>query len=60
MLRGDKPEPLSEDTVIEIAALIDKTGTDKTKVLKAYKVDSIEQLTADSAKHLIGVLAKRV
>ena len=60
MLRGDKPEPLSEDTVIEIAALIDKTGTDKDKVLKAYKVTRIEDLTQDNAKHLIGVLSKRV
>ena len=60
MLRGDKPEPLSEDTVIEIAALIEKTGTDKGKVLKAYKVAKIEDLTHDSATHLIGVLEKRL
>lgn len=60
MLRGDKPEPLSEDTVIEVAALIDKTGTDKAKVLQAYKVQRIEDLTADNANHLIGVLSKRL
>ena len=60
MLRGDKLEPLSEDTVIEVAALIDKTGTDKAKVLQAYKVQRIEDLTADNAKHLIGVLSKRL
>jgi hypothetical protein len=60
MLRGDKPEPLSEDTVIEVAALIEKTGTDKAKVLQAYKVQRIEDLTADNAKHLISVLEKRL
>ena len=48
------------EQIKQISDLIDKTGTDKDKVLKAYKVDSIEKLTPDSAKHLIGVLSKRL
>ena len=66
MLRGDeqeqekKPEPISEDTVIEIAALIDKTGTDKAKVFQTYKVQRIEDLTAENAKKAIRILKKKL
>ena len=55
-----KPEPLSEDTVIEIAALIDKTGTDKAKVLNSYKVERIEDMTIANANHAIGILKQRL
>ena len=55
-----KPAPISEDTVIEIAALIDKTGTDKAKMLAAYKVQRIEDMTIANANHAIGILKQRL
>jgi hypothetical protein len=53
-------QPVKVEQIEQISALIDKTGTDKDKVFKAYKVTRIEDLTQDNAKHLISVLEKRV
>ena len=61
-----KPEPkvttapISEEDVIEIAALIHKTGTDKSKVLAAYNAERIEDFTVLDAHKAIGILKSRL
>lgn len=53
-------KPIDEGAVIELARLIQETGTDLAKVLKSYKVDRLDQLDAKQAAHLDSVLSKRL
>ena len=53
-------QPVNIKQIEQILALVDKTGTDKSKMLAAYNAERIEDLTVASAKRAIEILKARI